>query len=88
MINFLSDLIRAMASFEMHKTGEVKFPHARFLMEEVDLEDESGDGNAEWCQAFNELEAGIIPNTQNFHSKVKEDIEILVEDVEDFLHLK
>ena len=88
MIIFLSDLIKAMAWHEMHKSGEVKFPHARFLMEEVDLEDESGDGNMEWNIAFDELEAGRIPNTNNFHSKVKEDIEDLIKDVEEFLRLK
>lgn len=84
MTIFFSELIRIMASFEMHKSGEVKFPHARFLMEEIEL----GDGNAEWDMAFNALEAGQIPNANSFHSEVKEDIEILVEDVEEFLHLK
>ena len=88
MINFLSELVGAMAWYEMHKSGEVKFPHARFLMEEMDLEDESGDGNMEWFIAFNELEAGRIPNINDFHSKAKEDIEVLIEAVEEFLHLQ
>lgn len=88
MTNFLSELVLKMALFEMHKTGKVEFSHARFLMEETNLEDEDGDGNMEWCIAFNELEAGQIPNVNAFRSKAKEDIEVLIEDVEEFLHLK
>ena len=88
MTNFLSELVLKMALFEMHKAGKVEFSHVRFLMEEMDLEDEDEDGNMEWNQAFDELEAGRIPNINDFNSKAKEDIEILVEDVENLLHLK